>query len=56
VNTQVAFGLGVICGLAIMGFFCDWIMIESQRVLDNARKLQEDAVRIATPHTGGTDA
>ena len=45
-STIAAFCFGIIAGMTIMGVFCDWMLAESQSLLDQSRELQEDAVRL----------
>jgi hypothetical protein len=44
------FVIGSMCfvfGIGVMGLLCDWIFVESQRCLDEAKKLHEDALTAA---------
>lgn len=45
-NSYVAFGLGVVAGLAVMGALCDWILVEAQDVLRRAKSMEDSALRM----------
>ena len=49
----VAFGLGLIAGVSLMGFFCDWMLVEVLSVLRRAEASQDDAVRLVGEHSLG---
>jgi len=45
-TAPVAFGLGIICGLAMMGAFCDWMLAEAQSLLNQAKALNDEALAL----------